>query len=86
MQRCPWYKKHVLLILLTALAHQQAVTLHKRIHCKEKHCSRIGVLFVRALSCEGITCAQLYDAFVQAIQDKSALPIPQTQEYAATSC
>ena len=59
MQRCLWCWKHVLLILLMALAHQQAVTLHKRIRHKEKHCSRKGVLLVRALSCESIALAQL---------------------------
>ena len=59
MRRCLWYWKHVLLALLMALAHQQAVTLHMQYGCKEKHRSRIGVLTVRVASRESITCAQL---------------------------
>ena len=59
MQRCLWYERNVLLVLLMALAHQQAVTLHKQCDCTEKRRSRIGMLMVKASSCEGIICTQL---------------------------
>ena len=42
MRRCLCDWKQVLLALLTALAHQQAVTLHMQYDHEEKHCSCRG--------------------------------------------